>query len=321
MYPLRTLLWLPAVAAVLAGCVANNNQSRYEMGKQNFVEGNYRNSFGQLEPMAQRGDPDAQYAIGYMYFYGLGAIQDRNLAYQWMQAAAAQGQPQARQALAELNASNPGLNSTAPGDIQQGAFYVKNPPTVTSSPPDATATEQPATDLPKHAAWPPPRTTTTATPAATTPPVASPTAAPVPTPSPAPVPSSTASVTTPNANEVQQPTPVVKAEITLPLPMTGAENPPTTLTTVANADTHANYALQLMASKDNASLSQFVNSHHLQGKVQTYQTQKAGQSWYVLTYGHYQDAQSAHLAMQSLPSELQQLQPWVRNTAALSAVG
>ncbi len=51
---------------------------------------------------ASRGDPDAQYALGYMYYYGINTVQDVDSAKLWIARAASQGQPLAKQALALL---------------------------------------------------------------------------------------------------------------------------------------------------------------------------------------------------------------------------
>lgn len=72
---------------------------RYKAGKQNFAEHHYNHAFHQLMPVAKYGNADAQYAIGYMYFYGKGIVEDRNAAEYWMAKAADQGQVLAQRAL------------------------------------------------------------------------------------------------------------------------------------------------------------------------------------------------------------------------------
>lgn len=56
-------------------------------------------SFDQLQEAAQAGDPDAQYAIGYMYYYGKGVAANKTIALDWLKRAAVQGQPQAIKAM------------------------------------------------------------------------------------------------------------------------------------------------------------------------------------------------------------------------------
>lgn len=60
-----------------------------------FRAHNYRQAFIYLKPAADRGNPDAQYAVGYMYYYGKGVVEDRRKAWCWIKRAAVQGQPDA----------------------------------------------------------------------------------------------------------------------------------------------------------------------------------------------------------------------------------
>ncbi|HLD09748.1 MAG TPA: SPOR domain-containing protein, partial [Methylophilaceae bacterium] len=47
---------------------------------------------------------DAQYALGYMYYYGIDTVRDEDTATLWIQRASAQGQPLAKKALKLMNA-------------------------------------------------------------------------------------------------------------------------------------------------------------------------------------------------------------------------
>lgn len=60
---------------------------------------NYREAFIHLKPEADRGQPDAQYAVGYMYYYGQGVAEDKKKACIWINRAAAAGQLDAIRAL------------------------------------------------------------------------------------------------------------------------------------------------------------------------------------------------------------------------------
>lgn len=76
----------------------------------------YRCSFVQVEQAARSGDPDAQYALGYLYYYGIGTTQDRQTGLLWIRKAAAQGQTVAQEALGDLSAksSSPSPANSAP---------------------------------------------------------------------------------------------------------------------------------------------------------------------------------------------------------------
>lgn len=67
----------------------------------------YQCSFIKVEQAARAGDPDAQYALGYLYYYGIGTAQDRQTGLLWIRKAAAQGQPVAQEALQALSTSKP----------------------------------------------------------------------------------------------------------------------------------------------------------------------------------------------------------------------
>src|SRR3989338_6842637 len=73
----------------------NNQSQSFKVNKTINLQ-----SFPQVKQAAREGDPDAQYALGYMYFYGKnGARQDVALGQQWIEQAASSGQPQALQAI------------------------------------------------------------------------------------------------------------------------------------------------------------------------------------------------------------------------------
>jgi len=54
-------------------------------------------------PLAKAGDSQAQYTLGYMYYYGQGLPRDRKQGHFWMQQSAKQGNKTALQALELLN--------------------------------------------------------------------------------------------------------------------------------------------------------------------------------------------------------------------------
>ncbi|MFN7098134.1 MAG: tetratricopeptide repeat protein [Gammaproteobacteria bacterium] len=104
-------------------CSCASDQILLAQGKQNFIVGDYHQAFKTLQPLAVKGNADAQYAVGYMYFYGYGTPKNNQLANKWMQSAAAQGQPGALQALKMIQDQMLNDNTTTN-------------PTFTSVPPD-----------------------------------------------------------------------------------------------------------------------------------------------------------------------------------------
>ncbi|MBA4696113.1 MAG: sel1 repeat family protein [Legionella sp.] len=83
------------ISLLVMGCVAKNLNE----GSRSFRMQNYRDAFIRLKPEAKRGQPDAQYAVGYMYYYGQGVVEDRKKAWYWISKAARSGQPDAVAAL------------------------------------------------------------------------------------------------------------------------------------------------------------------------------------------------------------------------------
>lgn len=94
-------------AMMLYACTAMKSHghadSRLENGKTSFLAKDYNNAYKQLLPLAEKGNADAQYAVGYMYFYGKGVAQNKEAAKTWLQKAAAQGEPAAIKALALIS--------------------------------------------------------------------------------------------------------------------------------------------------------------------------------------------------------------------------
>ncbi len=72
------------------------------------------------------------------------------------------------------------------------------------------------------------------------------------------------------------------------------------------------YTLQFMGSHDVNEIKDFIKDNHLGEQASYYHTYYLGQDWYVLTYGSYPTEQSAARAYQSLPKQLNDMQPWIR---------
>lgn len=73
-------------------------------GIASFKVQDYRRAFIRLMPEAEKGNADAQYAIGYMYYYGQGVVEDRGRAMYWIKCAAEKGQKEAIAAMQILTA-------------------------------------------------------------------------------------------------------------------------------------------------------------------------------------------------------------------------
>lgn len=91
------VIFIPTMAA----CIHSTLNLRE--GIQCFKAQDYRKAFIRLKPEAEKGNPDAQYAVGYMYYYGKGVVEDRKKARFWITCAARAGQPDAIVALGILD--------------------------------------------------------------------------------------------------------------------------------------------------------------------------------------------------------------------------
>jgi len=72
---------------------------RYKLGLRWYQQGQYDIARKMWNPMAENGDCDAQYAMGLLYFSGLGVRKSYSNALEWWGRAADQGQPQALSSL------------------------------------------------------------------------------------------------------------------------------------------------------------------------------------------------------------------------------
>lgn len=101
MNHLVRLLIVGILVPVMTGCISHTVNLR--QGIKSFQVEDYRKAFVRLKPEARKGQPDAQYAVGYMYYYGKGVVEDRKKAWFWINAAANAGQPDAKVALQILD--------------------------------------------------------------------------------------------------------------------------------------------------------------------------------------------------------------------------
>jgi len=88
----KKLLFI-CVTTLLVGCAVG--QINLNEGIHSFQVQDYRQAFIRLKPEAEKGQPDAQYAVGYMYYYGQGVVEDKKHAWYWINRAAKAGQADA----------------------------------------------------------------------------------------------------------------------------------------------------------------------------------------------------------------------------------
>ncbi len=88
---------------LLSAC--QTNHYLLSQGKADFEKQHYTQSLRTLIHQANKGDPEAEYAVGYLYFYGKGVTEDKPRGLYWMQRAAQQGYAPAKEALDTLKAA------------------------------------------------------------------------------------------------------------------------------------------------------------------------------------------------------------------------
>ena len=88
---MKHILMLLSCVFMLSACNPSPaTQSELAQGKRLFDGGYYKSAMKQLMPLAANGNAEAEYAVGYMYYYGYGTIQDADTGTFWIQRAADQ---------------------------------------------------------------------------------------------------------------------------------------------------------------------------------------------------------------------------------------
>jgi TPR repeat protein len=100
---LPRVIILVLLSLLLPACASQRDDYRLDVGKRDFVNGIYKPAFHELLPLAMQGNTQAEYAVGYMYYYGYGVAQDTESGTVWMERAANQGNEAAQQALKLIN--------------------------------------------------------------------------------------------------------------------------------------------------------------------------------------------------------------------------
>lgn len=79
------------------------------------------------------------------------------------------------------------------------------------------------------------------------------------------------------------------------------------------------YTLQLLGTHNESAILGFISTHQLAGQVAYFRTYHKGKDWYVLLYGIYPSREAALAAVETLPKEARDLNPWARTIASVHA--
>jgi TPR repeat protein len=101
----RILAWTVPAGAVIATAMAGP----LEDGMEAYQEKDYLKAVQVWRPLAQAGDPEAQYRVGVLYAEGKGVAPNDAEAALWFERAAAQGNPSAQYNLASSYADGVGV--------------------------------------------------------------------------------------------------------------------------------------------------------------------------------------------------------------------
>lgn len=93
---------LPCLCITLSACTAYMGKQALDKGELAYKGGYYSYAAIELQKAAFAGNPEAQYALGYMYFYGKGLPENEEYAKYWIDRAAVQGEPLAVEAATML---------------------------------------------------------------------------------------------------------------------------------------------------------------------------------------------------------------------------
>ena len=83
----RCILAILLLCLSLGGCVSARKvymAENLQLGRLTFESGDFKRAFCQLLPLAVEGSPQAQYAVGYMYYYGYGVSRDPTSGLFWI---------------------------------------------------------------------------------------------------------------------------------------------------------------------------------------------------------------------------------------------
>ncbi len=91
-----------AIAVLLFGLAAQPAHADYRSGLAAYEAGHYAEALGELLPLSERGDAEAEFMLGVMYYYGRGVPRDDGLAAVWFFKAARKGSASGQLAFGSL---------------------------------------------------------------------------------------------------------------------------------------------------------------------------------------------------------------------------
>jgi hypothetical protein len=90
------------IPATFAGEFDDVKPDTLELADKAYYNKEYDTAFDLYKPIAEQGNAEAQYRLGWMYLYGLGTMQSYPDAIDWLTKGANQGDPEASHKVAEM---------------------------------------------------------------------------------------------------------------------------------------------------------------------------------------------------------------------------
>ena len=95
----NSILIICVACFLLQSCSSTSPNQAFQDAQNNYSQGKFAKAFKTLSKLAENGNSQAEYALGYMYYYGQGTDQDTEKAIILFQQAANQGNADAAKAL------------------------------------------------------------------------------------------------------------------------------------------------------------------------------------------------------------------------------
>jgi len=281
-------------------------RSMFEEAREAYREFDYEKTTELLNILAAQGDANAQYALGYMYYYGFGVEHDEAIALEWIKKAAALGQADAIIALDRVKVST---NSERAVNEQNKRITDARTAAEASNGPDqhAQLVMKAESIIAEETAKP----YAEESPEQTTSDSSSPDSDTQDT-------ETHSEQNTGNSNEQT-------ATITADTPAPSTETTQTPDQGVVGQDwvrqqNPDHYTIQVISGRNQQRMKQYMEKNGLNGQSTLYELQRTDEApVYIGLYGVYSSLTEARQAVQSLPAEVQEAQPWIRSFKSIQA--
>ena len=118
---MRMSLQFPIAVVLSIVCLAVPTWADYQAGEDAYNRGDFATALREWRPLAEHGNPWAQFNLGQLYIKGHGVPQDYVLARQWFEKAAVQGRAEAQTGLGTMYLTGHGV----PQDYQQALLWFR----------------------------------------------------------------------------------------------------------------------------------------------------------------------------------------------------